>query len=324
MKNNHKSMINLGRKVIKTEAQALNDMAERLNGNFDQAVDVLLKIKRKVIVTGVGKSGLIGQKIAATLTSTGTPAFFLHPTDALHGDLGLVRKGDAAIIISKSGETDELYELLSVLKRVGVKIIALLGKLDSPLAGLSDVVLDVSVKEEACPHDLVPTSSTTAALAMGDALAVALLDQRNFSPEDFACFHPGGGLGKKLLLKVSDLMLTGKDVPIVASGSGMKEALIEMTAKRGVTSVVDEKGRLLGIITDGDLKRLLAKTNDIFSLKVDEVIGRNPKTVDQERLAVKAAKMMEDHRVTSLLVVDKEKKPVGIIHLHDIMQAGVL
>ncbi len=317
-------MINLGRKVIKTEAQALNDMAERLNGNFDQAVDVLLKIKRKVIVTGVGKSGLIGQKIAATLTSTGTPAFFLHPTDALHGDLGLVRKGDAAIIISKSGETDELYELLSVLKRVGVKIIALLGKLDSPLAGLSDVVLDVSVKEEACPHDLVPTSSTTAALAMGDALAVALLDQRNFSPEDFACFHPGGGLGKKLLLKVSDLMLTGKDVPIVASGSGMKEALIEMTAKRGVTSVVDEKGRLLGIITDGDLKRLLAKTNDIFSLKVDEVIGRNPKTVDQERLAVKAAKMMEDHRVTSLLVVDKEKKPVGIIHLHDIMQAGVL
>ncbi|HBZ86033.1 MAG: D-arabinose 5-phosphate isomerase [Candidatus Edwardsbacteria bacterium RIFOXYD12_FULL_50_11] len=324
MKNSNKSIVNLGRKVIKTEALALNELADRLNGNFDQAVDVLFKVKRKVIVTGVGKSGLIGQKIAATLTSTGTPAFFLHPTDALHGDLGLVRKGDAAIIISKSGETDELYELLSVLKRVGVKIIALLGKLDSPLAGLSDVVLDVSVKEEACPHDLVPTSSTTAALAMGDALAVALLDQRNFSPEDFACFHPGGGLGKRLLLKVSDLMLTGKDVPIVASGSGMKEALIEMTAKRGVTSVVDEKGRLLGIITDGDLKRLLARTNDIFSLKVDEVIGRNPKTVDQERLAVKAAKMMEDHRVTSLLVVDKEKKPVGIIHLHDIMQAGVL
>jgi len=324
MKSNKKSIINLGRQVIKAEALALNELADRLNGNFDQAVDVLLKVKRKVIVTGVGKSGLIGQKIAATLTSTGAPAFFLHPTDALHGDLGLVRKGDAAIIISKSGETDELYELLSVLKRVGVKIIALLGKLDSPLAGLSDVVLDVSVKEEACPHDLVPTSSTTAALAMGDALAVALLDQRNFSPEDFACFHPGGGLGKRLLLKVSDLMLTGKDVPIVASGSGMKEALIEMTAKRGVTSVVDEKGRLLGIITDGDLKRLLAKTNDIFSLKVDEVIGKNPKTVDQERLAVKAAKMMEDHRVTSLLVVDKEKKPVGIIHLHDIMQAGVL
>jgi arabinose-5-phosphate isomerase len=324
MKNSNKSIINLGRKVIKTEALALNELADRLNGNFDQAVEVLFNVKRKVIVTGVGKSGLIGQKIAATLTSTGTPAFFLHPTDALHGDLGLVRKGDAAIIISKSGETDELYELLSVLKRVGVKIIALLGKLDSPLAGLSDVVLDVSVKEEACPHDLVPTSSTTAALAMGDALAVALLDQRNFSPEDFACFHPGGGLGKRLLLKVSDLMLTGQDVPIVASGSGMKEALIEMTAKRGVTSVVDEKGRLLGIITDGDLKRLLAKTNDIFALKVDEVIGKNPKTVDQERLAVKAAKMMEDHRVTSLLVVDKEKKPVGIIHLHDIMQAGVL
>lgn len=324
MKNSNKSMIALGKKVIRTEAQALSDLAERLNGNFDQAVEILLNVKRKVIVTGVGKSGLIGQKIAATLTSTGTPAFFLHPTDALHGDLGLVRKGDAAIIISKSGETDELYELLSVLKRVGVKIIALLGKLESPLSGLADVMLDVSVKEEACPHDLVPTSSTTAALAMGDALAIALLDQRNFSPEDFACFHPGGGLGKKLLLKVSDLMLTGPDVPVVKLGSGMKEAIIEMTAKRGVTSVVDEKGRLAGIITDGDLKRLLAKTNDIFSLKVDDVIGKNPKTVDQDRLAVKAAKMMEDFRVTSLLVVDKEKKPIGIIHLHDIMQAGVL
>ncbi len=324
MKSNNKPLISLGKKVIKTEALALNDMAERLDGSFAKAVETLLAVKRKVIITGVGKSGLIGQKVAATLTSTGIPAFFLHPTDALHGDIGLVRKGDAAIIISKSGETDELYELLSVLKRVGVKIIAMLGKLDSPLAGLSDVVLDVSVKEEACPHDLVPTSSTTAALAMGDALAIALLEQRNFSPEDFACFHPGGGLGKRLLLKVSDLMLTGKDVPIVTSGSSMKEAIIEMTAKRGVTSVVDDKGKLMGIITDGDLKRLLAKTNDIFSLKVDEVIGKNPKTVDQERLAVKAAKMMEDYRVTSLLVVDKEKKPVGIIHLHDIMQAGVL
>ena len=324
MKKQNRSVVALGRKVIRTEAQALSDLANRLNGNFDQAVDILFNVKRKVIVTGVGKSGLIGQKIAATLTSTGTPAFFLHPTDALHGDLGLVRKGDAAIIISKSGETDELYELLSVLKRVGVKIIALLGKLDSPLSGLADVVLDVSVKEEACPHDLVPTSSTTAALAMGDALAIALLDRRNFSPDDFACFHPGGGLGKRLLLKVSDLMLTGQDVPVVRLGAGMKEAILEMTAKRGVTSVVDEKGRLAGIITDGDLKRLLAKTNDIFALKVDEVIGRNPKTVDQDRLAVKAAKMMEDYRVTSLLVVDKDSRPVGIIHLHDIMQAGVL
>lgn len=322
--NRNTTSLNLGKKVIRTEARALRDLAERLNGNFDQAVDILLKVKRKVIVTGVGKSGLIGQKVAATLTSTGTPAFFLHPTDALHGDLGLVRKGDAAIIISKSGETDELYELLSVLKRVGVKIIALLGKLDSPLAGLSDVVLDVSVKEEACPHDLVPTSSTTAALAMGDALAIALLDQRHFSPEDFACFHPGGGLGKRLLLKVSDLMLTGPDVPVVKLGSGMKEAILEMTAKRGVTSVVDGKGKLSGIITDGDLKRLLARTNDIFSLKVDDVIGKSPKTVDQESLAVKAAKMMEDYRVTSLLVVDRQHRPVGIIHLHDIMQAGVL
>jgi len=314
----------LGKKTIKAEAAALAEMAARVNGKFAEAVGILMAAKGKVVVTGVGKSGLIGQKIAATLTSTGTPSFFLHPTDALHGDLGLVSKGDVAVIISKSGGTDELCELLTVLKRVGIKIIALLGKTDTALAVQSDVVLDVSVKEEACPHDLVPTSSTTAALAMGDALAVALLDQRNFTPEDFACFHPGGGLGKKLLLRVSDLMQSGKDVPVVRQSATMKDVILEMTAKRGVTSVVDEKGSIIGILTDGDLKRLLTKSQDIFSLKVDEVMNKNPKTVGQGQLAVKAAKMMEDFRVTSLLVADKDKKPVGIIHLHDIMQAGVL
>jgi arabinose-5-phosphate isomerase len=272
----------------------------------------------------VGKSGLIGQKIAATLTSTGTPAIFLHPTDALHGDLGIVSKRDVAIIISKSGGTDELCELLSVLKRTGVRIIALLGTLGTPLAGQSDVVLDVAVSEEACPHDLVPTSSTTAALAMGDALAIALLDQRDFTPEDFACFHPGGGLGKKLLLRVSDLMLTGTDVPSIPAGSTMKEAVIEMTAKRGVTAVTDAEGRLAGVITDGDLKRLLAKSENIFALPAAEVMNKSPKTIDQDQLAVKAATVMQEHRVTSLLIVDKDKRPAGIIHLHDIMQAGVL
>ena len=321
---NAKKLITLGRKAVKAEALALSEMAGRMGPEFPQAVELLLEAKGKVIITGVGKSGLIGQKIAATLTSTGTPAFFLHPTDALHGDLGLVSKGDVAVIISKSGGTDELCELLTVLKRVGIKIIALLGKIDSALAAQSDVVLDVSVKGEACPHDLVPTSSTTAALAMGDALAVALLDQRNFTPEDFACFHPGGGLGKKLLLRVSDLMQSGKDIPVVKQSATMKDALLEMTAKRGVTSVVNESGVIIGILTDGDLKRLLAKTQDIFSLKVDEVMNKNPKKVDQGQLAVKAAKMMEDFRVTSLLVADKENRPVGIIHLHDIMQAGVL
>jgi arabinose-5-phosphate isomerase len=229
-----------------------------------------------------------------------------------------------AIIISKSGGTDELCELLTMLKRVGVKIIALLGKADSALSAQSDVELAVSVKEEACPHDLVPTTSTTAALAMGDALAIALLDQRNFTPEDFACFHPGGGLGKRLLMRVSDLMQGGKDVPVVKQNASMKDAILEMTAKRGVTSIVDPEGRLMGVLTDGDLKRLLTKTDDIFSLKVEEVMNKNPKTVDGGQLAVKAAKMMEDFRVTSLLVVDKNKMPVGIIHLHDIMQAGVL
>jgi arabinose-5-phosphate isomerase len=319
-----KKIITLGKKAVKAEALALSEMAGRMGGEFAQAVELLLAAKGKVIVAGVGKSGLIGQKIAATLTSTGTPSFFLHPTDALHGDLGIVSKGDVAIIISKSGGTDELCELLAMLKRVGVRIIALLGKADSALAAQSDVVLDVSVKEEACPHDLVPTTSTTAALAMGDALAIALLDQRNFTPEDFACFHPGGGLGKRLLMRVSDLMQSGKDVPVVRQNASMKDAILEMTAKRGVTSIVDAEGRLMGVLTDGDLKRLLTKSGDIFSLKVDEVMNKNPKTVDGGQLAVKAAKMMEDFRVTSLLVLDKEKKPVGIIHLHDIMQAGVL
>lgn len=317
-------IVALGKKVIRAEARELGELASRLNSDFAKAVELLLGARNKVIVTGVGKSGLIGQKIAATLTSTGTPAFFLHPTDALHGDLGLVRRGDAAVIISKSGETDELCALLSLIKRKGVKIVALLGKPDSPLAAHADVVLDVSVKEEACPHDLVPTTSTTAALAVGDALAVALLEQRGFTPEDFAGLHPGGGLGKKLLLKVSDLMLSGADVPAVALGSTMKEAVLEMTAKRGVTSVVDEAGKLAGVITDGDLKRLLAKSDDIMSLKVAEVMNKSPKTVDRESLAVKAAQLMEDYRVTSLLVADREKKPVGIIHLHDIMKAGVL
>lgn len=314
----------LGKKAVRAEARELTELAARMDARFAEAVELLMAARNKVVVTGVGKSGLIGQKIAATLTSTGTPAFFLHPTDALHGDLGLVRKGDAAVIISKSGETDELYDLLSMLKRRGVKIVALLGKTDSPLAAHADVLLDVSVKEEACPHDLVPTTSTTSALAMGDALAIALLEQRGFTPEDFAGLHPGGGLGKKLLLKVSDLMLAGDDVPMVAAGSTMKQAILEMTAKRGVTSVVDEAGKLAGVITDGDLKRLLAKSDDIMSLKVDDVMNRNPKTVDRDSLAVKAAQLMEDHRVTSLLVADRDKKPVGIIHLHDIMKAGVI
>jgi arabinose-5-phosphate isomerase len=322
--NTARKIVALGKKAIRAEARELSELAGRLNGRFAEAVELLLGAKNKVIVTGVGKSGLIGQKIAATMTSTGTPAFFLHPTDALHGDLGLVRKGDAAVIISKSGETDELYALLSMLKRRGVRIVALLGKPDAPLAAHADVVLDVSVKEEACPHDLVPTTSTTAALAMGDALAVALLEQRGFTPEDFAGLHPGGGLGKKLLLKVSDLMLSGDDVPRVGIDSTMKEAVLEMTAKRGVTSVTDVEGKLVGVITDGDLKRLLSKSDDIMSLKVAEVMTRNPKTVDPESLAVKAAQLMEDHRVTSLLVADREKKPVGIIHLHDIMKAGVI
>lgn len=309
--------------MIRIEAAAVAALEERIDTDFERALDIIFNSKGRVIVSGMGKSGIIAKKIAATLSSTGTPAIFLHPVEGVHGDLGVVQRVDVVIAISKSGNTDELYQLVPLFKRMGIPIITLTGNPKSPLAKRSDVVLDVSVKEEACPYDLIPTASTTATVAMGDALAIGLLHRRNFSPEDFALLHPGGALGRRLLLTVEDLMLTGDEVPIVSQETSMEKTILEMTAKRGVTSVVDNEGRLAGIFVYGDLGRLLERTKDIFDKKVREVMIGNPKTITKERLAAEAIQMMEEYGITSLIVIDGGRRPIGIVHLHDIMRAGV-
>jgi arabinose-5-phosphate isomerase len=258
------------------------------------------------------------------MNSTGTPALYLHPADAVHGDLGVVRKEDVVICISKSGDTVEVLRLIPIFKRIGVPVISMVGNLNSQLARLSDYVLNVSVKEEACPYNLAPTASTTATLAMGDALAIALLEKRNFTVENFALFHPGGNLGKRLLLKVEELMVSGKDVPIVRTSTPMKETIIEMTSKRlGATCVVDDNGKLVGIITDGDLRRLLQRTENVFGLTAGEVMTRNPKTIKKDALAVVALQEMEHYNITQLVVIDDERFPIGMIHIHDLVKAGL-
>ena len=318
-------IIEKAKEVIRKEAEAILNLEKKINSEFQKAVEMVLRCKGRVIVTGMGKSGLIGKKIAATLTSTGTAAIFLHPVEGLHGDLGLVRRDDVVIAITKSGETEELQQLFPLFKRLGVPIISLTGNPKSPAAEKSDVVIDVSVDEEACPNNLVPTSSTTAALVMGDALAIALLEERHFSAEDFALLHPGGYLGKRLLLKVKDIMHTGTDIPIVSEDANMKEVILEMTSKRfGTTTVVNEKKELVGIFTDGDLRRLVEKTEEIFKLKAREVMTRNPKTISEEELAAKALNRMEFYNITCLIVPDGKKEPIGILHLHDLLKAGVV
>ena len=316
-------IIEAGKEAIRKEYLAVIGLMDRIGKPFEDAVKLISSCEGKVVITGMGKSGIIAKKVAATFSSTGIPAFFLHPAEGIHGDIGLVAENDVAVAISKSGETEEVNQLIPVFKRLGVLIIGLVGNLDSRLARNADIVLDVSVDSEACPNGLVPTSSTTAALAMGDALAVALLSLRDFSPEDFARLHPGGSLGKRLA-QVGDMMLTGTYVPKVKHDSPMKEAILEMTSKRGITSVVDGGGKLMGVITDGDLRRLLDKTSDIFSLRCGEVMTKNPRTIDKTSLAAKAVKMMEDYGITALLVVDSEKCPICVVHLHDLMRAGVV
>ncbi|HEX9917267.1 MAG TPA: KpsF/GutQ family sugar-phosphate isomerase [candidate division Zixibacteria bacterium] len=313
------------REVIRKEAKAIASLEGKLTKEFSRAVDLILNCRGRVIVTGMGKSGIICKKIAATLTSTGISAIFLHPAEGIHGDLGLVQKSDIVIAITKSGETDELYQLIPLFKRLGVPIITLTGNTKSPVAEKSDVVIDVSVDEEACPNNLIPTSSTTAALVMGDALAMALLDRRGFSLDDFALLHPGGNLGKRLLLKVSDIMHTGNKVPIVNQGANMKEVVLEMTSKRfGATTVVNSKKELVGIFTDGDLRRLIEKSENIFKFKAKEVINKNPKTIHAEELAAKALNQMEHYKITCLIIIDKKRKPIGIVHMHDLLEAGVV
>lgn len=316
--------IEKGREVIRIEAEAVAALADRINSQFVDAVDIIYNAQGRVIITGMGKSGLVARKIVATMNSTGTAAIFLHPSDAVHGDLGMVRKEDVVICISKSGDTEEIRQLLPMFRRIGVKVISMVGNMNSHLAKESDIVLDISVKEEACPHDLAPTASTTASLAMGDALAIALLHRRNFTKEEFAMLHPGGNLGKRLLLRVEEIMASGSNVPIVRHDVPLADAIVEMTSKRlGATCVVDESGKLSGIITDGDLRRLLQRTKDVSNVSTVQVMTKNPKTIRKGLLAVAALEEMEQYNITQLPVVDENHRPVGMIHLHDLVKAGI-
>lgn len=311
---------------MRVEAEALMALADSIDGAFEKAVELILASKGRVVVTGMGKSGLICQKIASTMASTGTPAFFLHPAEGIHGDLGMIMKGDVVIAVSNSGETEEVVRILPVIKRLGATLITMSGNPSSTLASSGDVFLNISVKEEACPLGLAPTASTTATLAMGDALAVALLVKRGFRKEDFALFHPGGALGRKLILRVEDLMHAGDEVPVVTEGTLMKEALFVITAKRlGVAGVVDDKGGLLGVITDGDLRRALERGCDIFSATAGDLMTKNPKRIKRAEMAAWALKMMEEFSITSLFVFDNDsdRTPVGVIHLHDLLKAGL-
>ncbi|HET9491596.1 MAG TPA: KpsF/GutQ family sugar-phosphate isomerase [Methylomirabilota bacterium] len=314
----------LAERVLRLEAEAITALIPRLDEGFDRAVELLFRCRGRVIVTGMGKSGLIGRKIAATLASTGTPSYFLHPAEGVHGDLGMVARGDVVLALSNSGETDELLAIVPVLKRLGIPIVLLTGSPTSTLARQAEVVVDVGVAEEACPMNLAPTCSTTAALAMGDALAMALLELRGLRAEDFVALHPRGTLGWRTLVRVADLMHQGDEVPIVAADVLMKDAIVEMTRKRlGITTVVDELGRLTGVISDGDLRRAHLRPEPIVDLRAGELASRSPKTVDAGELAVKALEIMETFAITSLIIVDDARRPVGVIHLHDILRAKI-
>ena len=315
------------RRVLRIEAQSILDLAERIDENFLRAVDILIGCKGKVVFMGMGKSGLVGRKIASTFASTGAPSFFLHPAEGVNGDFGMLAKEDVVIAISKSGETRELIEVLPLIKRYGNRLIALTGNSKSTLARASDVNLDIHVKEEACPMGLVPTASTTTTLALGDALAITLMERRGFKEEDFAVLHPGGTLGKRLLLKVEDLMHVGDAFPMISEKASMKEAIFEITSKRlGVTGVSNGEGHLVGVITDGDLRRALERFNDLLSRTASEVMTKNPKRIEREGLAAMAVQRMEEHSITSLFVFSdaEDRVPVGIIHLHDLLKAGVV
>jgi arabinose-5-phosphate isomerase len=315
----------LAERVLRLEAEGILGLVAKLDDRFDRAVDLLHCCTGRVIVTGMGKSGLIGRKIAATLASTGTPAYFLHPAEGVHGDLGMVARGDVVLALSNSGETDEVLAILPPLKRLGIPIVLLTGSPGSTLARQCEVVLDVSVAEEACPMNLAPTSSTTAALAAGDALAMVLLELRGLRPEDYAALHPRGTLGWRALVRVADLMLTGEALPVVSATTTMPEAIVEMTNKRkGMTMVVDASGRLMGVVTDGDLRRLHLRGVSIQALTAGEVATTEPKTIGADDLAAKALEVMETWQITSLVIVDRDRRPAGLIHMHDILRAKIV
>lgn len=321
-------IIEQAKQVLAIEAAAIEALIPRIDGQFSAAVTMILEGSGRVIVSGMGKSGLIGKKIAATLTSTGTPAFFLHPAEGIHGDVGMVTGDDIVIALSNSGETTELISIIPSIKRIGARIIAMCGREQSTLVQNADIFLDVAVEKEACPLGLAPTASTTAALAMGDALAVALLSARKFTPEDFAIFHPGGSLGRKLLLKVENVMHGGGDNPVVTLDKTVKEALFVITDKGlGATSVIDHEGRLVGIITDGDIRRGLEKGHDFLDKPVAALMTKTPRTITKDKLAAYALHQMEKNRprpITVLPVVDDEHKAIGIIHLTDLLRQGVV
>ncbi|HKY72486.1 MAG TPA: KpsF/GutQ family sugar-phosphate isomerase [Nitrospira sp.] len=311
--------------MLRIEARAVQTLVDRLDVQFANAVDLLLRCKGKVVVSGMGKSGLVGQKIAATLASTGTPSFFLHPAEGIHGDLGMLGRADVLIAISNSGETQEILQLLPYVERMGIPVVSMTGRMNSTLAKNSDVALDVSVAEEACPMGLAPTASTTATLAMGDALAVVLLQRRGFKEEDFAQFHPGGTLGRRLLVRVKDLMHGGAEMPMVSEAVPATAAILEITAKKlGMTTVTDGSGRLAGIITDGDLRRFVQQGGDFAKATAGELASRNPKTIGPDDLAAKAVERMERYSITTLVVTEGERKISGVIHLHDLLKHGIV
>jgi len=325
MKN--RNVLETGREVLRIEAEALTAMVERLDESFERAVEAILAIPGKVITTGLGKSGIVANKIASTFAGTGTPAFFLHPVEALHGDLGIVAQGDLLLAISNSGENDEVLNLVEAAKRLGVESLSLTGNPQSTLAKNTDITLDVSVAREACPLGLAPTASTTATMALGDALAMVVMEKRNFGKDDFALFHPGGRLGRRLSLRVRDIMRTGDDIPLVRNSDTLEKALREMTERDnlGVALVTDDSGLLTGVLTDGDIRRIARsegtweeKTAD----KVERFMSRNPKTVEADSLASEAVQMMEVRGITSLAIVDGRGRPMGIVHLHDILGRG--
>jgi arabinose-5-phosphate isomerase len=311
--------------VLDTESEAILNLKESINGQFIEIVKEILNCPGRVIMTGMGKSGLIAKKMAATLASTGTPSFFLHPAEAIHGDLGMVTKDDIVIALSNSGETNEVLNIVPVIKRIGAKIIAMTGGLDSTLAKNSDYLLNTGVKEEACPLDLAPTASTTATLALGDALAISLLEARDFKPEDFALYHPGGSLGKKLLLKVDDVLHVREQNPVVNLEANLKEALFTMTSTgMGAANIVGDDGKLAGIITDGDIRRHLEESPDLLNKNAGEIMTVNPKKILKDKLAAEALKIMQDYEIEDLPVVNENQEPLGLINFQDLLKAGVL
>lgn len=317
-----------GRQVVIKEKKSIIELEKRFSEsgfmiNFTKAVEIIYACKGKVVISGIGKSGIVAQKIVATFNSTGTNSIFLHSADSIHGDLGVVRDEDVIILISKSGGTPEVMRIIPALKKIGVVIILITGNIESRLAEVSDIVLDASVKEEACSLNLAPTSSSTSALVLGDAIAVALLEKRGFTEEDFAAVHPGGVLGRKLLLKIQDLMVKGKDIPIVSPGTGLKEVIYMISSKRLGCTIVKKQDKILGIITDGDIRRLLEKDFDMNKVTAKDIMSKNPKTIQENVLAKNALEIMEKNKITQLIICNKANKLAGIVHIHSLVELGL-